>query len=326
MNKYAPILILMLMCTTFNSTASLSSAEVRRALVIGNANYQFAPLANPINDAKAMTRKLKGLDFEVTTLLDVSLTEIESQVADFFHRSNENSVNLIYYAGHAVQYKQQNFLLPIENKIHHKAEILSKAYNLNLLLAETSKSKSQLNFIILDACRTNPYSEQNFSATGRSLEKVDRGLFRLDDGLAQIKGPSGTYIAFATEPGKPAEDGSGENGTYTKHLLKHIDTPQLSVEDMFKKVRLGVINETNLNQIPWEHSSLTGEFYFVSPTMEAKERDAWQAVRSSESIKALKDFIEAYPNGVYSESARKQLQSLKDKEYKNARHQTYPSF
>lgn len=102
--------------------------------------------------------------------------------------------------------------------------------------------------VILDACRDNP-----FPSLSRSMTQ----------GLAQIDAPSGTLLAYATAPGSVASDGSGRNGTYTKYLLSNLERPRLKIEDLFKAIRVGVMNETNKTQIPWENTSLVGDFYFV---------------------------------------------------------------
>ena len=112
-------------------------------------------------------------------------------------------------------------------------------------------AKNSMNMVILDACRDNP-----FAASSRSLSSNNAGLTSID------RAPSGTFIAYSTSPGSVASDGDGGNGLYTQELLKFIDTPNLKLEDMFKKVRVSVKNYSGGQQIPWENSSVEGDFYF----------------------------------------------------------------
>jgi uncharacterized caspase-like protein len=132
-------------------------------------------------------------------------------------------------------------------------EFVSGLYKIDSLFIEINKSKGLQNIIILDACRNNPFENDTVADNGN-----------MSSGLAPIKAPFNTMIAFATEPGGVAADGKRKNGVYTKHLLRHM-TKQISVEAVFKKVRTGVAKETRNKQIPWEHSSLLNEVFFSPP-------------------------------------------------------------
>ena len=232
---------------------SFDGVTERHALVIGNQSYPTAPLRNPINDANAISEKLTKLGFSVTQATDTNLTALEAIVAEFYAGLSEGSpggtLALVYYAGHAVQINNRNYLVPVDVSPETPAAFLRGLYDINDLFAQIPGVADLQSVIVLDACRNNPFA----------------GLDALvDDGLAPLRAPSGTLIAFATEPGSTAEDGEGRNGVYTAHLLKHL-ARKIPIEDVLKRVRRGVARETRKRQIPWEHSSLLEEVYVNPP-------------------------------------------------------------
>ncbi len=221
----------------------------RTALVIGNSDYQFSPLKNPVNDAKAMAASLEQLGFNVTLQLNVDQEQMESAIDDFSRQLiGGNQVALFYYAGHGVQVDGENYLIPTDAKIKRQTDVRYKSVNIGQVLGVMGEAKDNLNIVILDACRDNPLP--------RSFRSSSRGL-------ARLAGPKGTIIGFATSPGSVAADGEGDNGVYTKHLLNNMKNPGLSIEQVFKKVLQGVNEETNGMQIPWTESSFTGDFSFI---------------------------------------------------------------
>lgn len=221
--------------------------EVRHALVIGNANYTHGPLKNPLNDARAMAKELAQAGFEVLLVEDATQTGMQKAVRTFGDRLASGGVGLFYYAGHGIQAKGRNYLVPVNADIDREYEIEFTSVDMNMVLSMMDAAKNPLNIVILDACRNNPFSRSfRISATG----------------LAPMDAPSGTFIAFATSPGAIASDGAGANGIYTKHLLAQIGRPGVPIEQLFKQVRIGVMSETQGEQTPWESSSLRGEFAF----------------------------------------------------------------
>lgn len=258
-------MIRLLLCVYLSIAGSQSFAfeqDVQRfALVIGNKNYETAPLKNSANDANAIADSLTDIGFRVSLLTDSNLSDLTTQVQQFYAQvktdEHANKLALIYYAGHAIQVNHHNYIVPLGMQFESYPEFISGLYKIDRLFIEINKSKNLQNIIILDACRNNPF-ENNAVADGG----------KMSSGLAPIKAPSNTMIAFATEPGGVAADGKRKNGVYTKHLLRHI-AKQISVEEVFKKVRTGVAKETRNKQIPWEHSSLLNEVFFSPP----KNRD-----------------------------------------------------
>ena len=171
------------------------------------------------------------------------------------------SVRVVYYAGHGLQLKGRNYLLPVDTEIRGEDEVVAKSADLNELLDRLGNTKQGINIVILDACRNNPFSGVEFvGPDGRRLKF--RGA--TPAGLAPVEAPLGSMIAFSTAPGGVALDNPSEkNSLYTKHLLTSMRSPGLPIELLFKQVRLGVARETGRVQVPWESSSLTGEFCFV---------------------------------------------------------------
>ena len=247
-NKASPITVTALLLGALALVGQLvpntARAAERVALVIGNASYKEAPLRNPVNDARDMATTLEGLGFEVIRVENASKEEMERAIGRFTGRLDEESSGLFYYAGHGVQVRGRNYLVPVDAKINSERDARIESVPINLVLDELEYAGNRLNVVILDACRNNPF------------ERRMRGASR---GLAAVDAARGTLIAYATSPGSLAQDGDGRNGLYTEELLRALRLPGLEVEDVFKEVRIKVSERTDYQQIPWESSSLTGK-------------------------------------------------------------------
>jgi Caspase domain len=228
-----------------------STSERRTALVIGNAGYVNAPtLRNPSNDASDMARTLKSLGFEVTSGINLNQRDMKRLIREFGQKLRAGGSGLFYYAGHGVQSKGHNYLIPIEADIQSETDVEDQGVDVGLVLGLMDEANNGLNVVILDACRNNPFA--------RSFRSVNNGL-------AQVDAPTGTLIAYSTAPGKVARDGEGRNGAYTAELLKQMQVPGLTIEELLKRVRANLKQLTNGEQVPWETSSLVGNFYFNLP-------------------------------------------------------------
>jgi formylglycine-generating enzyme required for sulfatase activity len=225
----------------------------RFALIIGNSAYEHASLINPHYDANDMAQTLEELGFTVTLKENLNKRAIHEAINEFSSQLEQShGVGLFYYAGHGVEVDGINYIIPLEAQIETEVDVKYAAVDIYYLLEHMESAKNFLNVIIIDACRNNPFS-RNFS---RSL--VNRGVSRMS-------APIGSIIASSTAQGSIAGDGAyGRNSPYTKHLLHFIRQPDLSIEQVFKEVRKAVLEETDGRQVPWETSSLTSEFYFVS--------------------------------------------------------------
>lgn len=226
--------------------------ERKTALIIGNGNYKNGPLKNAVNDALDMAATLGGKGFKVILRENASRVEMRNAIREFGTEINQGGVGLFYYSGHGIQIDGVNYLVPIDADIELKAEVAEECISAASVLKVMEYSNNRINVIILDACRNNPF--RSFS---RSDEK---GISRMDppSGAKQ-----GSIIAFATAPGAVASDGEARNGLYTSKLLKYINTPGLTLEEVFKKARIEVLSESGGTQTPWENNSLTGDFYFT---------------------------------------------------------------
>jgi len=225
-------------------------AGKRFALIIGNSNYESVPLKNPVNDARAMADALAECGFEVTMLENANKRKMEEAIRAFGAKLNPQSAGLFYFAGHGLQVNGTNYLVPLSARIEKESDIEFETVDAGRVLAEFANARAALSIVILDACRDNP-----FAASTRSLTR----------GLAVVKLPrdaSGTLVAYATSPGNVARDGKGQNGLYTEELLRHMRTPGLKLEDVFKLTRINVKERSKGEQVPWENSSIDGDFFF----------------------------------------------------------------
>jgi len=226
-----------------------AQAQNRIALVIGNSSYKTAPLPNPVNDATLMTRILKKTGFNVTTVLDADQKTMKRALVEFGRKlRNSDAVGLFYYAGHGVQVRDENYLIPIGFNIQDESELAMEAIKLSSFLGTIERQEGAINIIILDACRNNPFP--------RSFKSVSSGL-------ARVSAPRGSFIAYATAPGQVSYDGILGNSPYTTALSKAITTPGLTIEQVFKQTRREVTKTTQDRQIPWEDSSITRDFHFM---------------------------------------------------------------
>jgi len=227
--------------------SSFANQDSRTALVIGNGAYRAAPLKNPANDAQDIAAALKDLGFSVTLLTDADQRTIEEGIRQFGKTLRMGGVGLFYYAGHGLQVQGRNYLIPVGARIQSEIDVKYEAVDAGRVLAYMEEAENVLNIVILDACRDNPFA-RSFRSAGKGLAKMDA--------------PTGSYLAYSTAPGSVAADGSGRNGLYTSKLLNYIKQPGLELEKVFKKVRIDVARSSGNKQIPWDSSSLMGDFYF----------------------------------------------------------------
>lgn len=298
---------------TLLMSAQHSVSMTKTALIIGNSDYQqFSPLKNPANDAKAMASTLRGMGFEVVELVDLNLEGMHKAIQDFGKTlKKKRGLGLFFYAGHGVQVNGSNYLIPVASGISEVDEVSYRSVNAEMVLKKMESAGNDFNIVIMDACRNNP-----FPGKSRSLQK----------GLAVMDAPSGSIIAYATAPGATAADGVGDNGLYTSHLLAAMKNPGLSVEEVFKQVRIGVLEESGGKQTPWESSSLTGHFEFVNkqpkqqqttaavppPPMTGQSHAGHLLVMSN--IVGATVYVNGVKQGVIPKSRALYLQNLTDKQ------------
>jgi uncharacterized caspase-like protein len=245
-----------------DNTLDQAPGERRMALIIGNGAYKFSPLKNPLNDARAMGTALQALGFEVVVKENAGLQSMLDAMREFTLKAKDSPVRLFYYAGHGVQVKGKNYLIPVDAEIASEDDVPPKSADVSEFLERLGQIRNGLNIMILDACRNNPFANVTMAGPDGRVVRF-RGSVRA--GLAQVDAPQGTLVAFSTAPGAIALDGGNfHNSLYTKHLLSNIGIAGLPVEQMFKRVRIAVSTETQRLQVPWESSSLMGDFCFKS--------------------------------------------------------------
>ena len=241
------IKIFILFLISFNINAE---NLIKNALIIGNSSYQKSPLKNPINDAKLLATTLKKLNFIVTLKLNANQKDIEIAIDKFGENLYRNKgIGLFFYAGHGIQSKGENYLIPIDSSLKKERDLRYDAVNIGRIFDAMENSKNHLNIVILDACRNNPFT--------RSFRSNNRGLARLN------RTPKGLLIAYSTAPGDVATDGENQqNSPYSAQLAKSIQIPNKHILLAFQDVANKVQQQTHGTQVPWTSSSLTQDFYF----------------------------------------------------------------
>lgn len=244
-------------------------SERRIALVIGNSGYKFSPLVNPGNDARAIGAALRESGFTVSEKRNLGQAAMRQAIREFGDELVKGGVGLFFYAGHGIQLKGRNYLIPVGADIQREDEIEDQSVDVNLVLQKFGAAKNALNILILDACRNNPFAGTFGSQSA---------------GLASMDAPPGTLIAFSTAPGYVAADGNGDNSLYTQNLVSAMQEAGLKLEDVFKKVRAAVRQDSGGRQVPWENTSLEKDFYFRPPDLSklaAQQQEREQAVQDA---------------------------------------------
>jgi hypothetical protein len=238
------------------NTRLIAQKQPRVALVIGNANYEEGALSNPVNDATDMAKALRELDFEVTLLQNQDLRSMETAINDFSRQLRKGGVGVFYYAGHGVQVEGENYLIPLKAQLLNEKDARYEAVALGKVLNAMEEARNQVNIIIIDACRDNPfYRRWRSSRRGSNVR-----------GLTAVSPPSGIIIAYATREGNTAADGVGQrNSPFTSALLENIKKPNIDVQLMFRRVSTSVKEKTNAAQQPWTEGNLEGGEFYLNP-------------------------------------------------------------
>jgi uncharacterized caspase-like protein len=233
-----------------------AQTQRRVALVIGNGTYdQAGTLANPVNDALDIADKLRAIGFDVIEGNDLGKRELERKIGEFSDALDGAGVGLFYYAGHGLQVEGRNFIVPVDAKLDVPVKLQLEAVPIDEVL-DIMEQQTKVSLVFLDACRNNPFARNlSRNATTRSATALA--------GLAQFDSTRGSFIAFSTAPGAVAMDGTGRNSPFAAALLRHMDEPGQSINDMMIAVRRDVVSQTRQSQRPWEQGSLLERFEFV---------------------------------------------------------------
>ena len=293
------------------ASAGSLRAEERIALIVGNSTYDaVSSLDNPESDARLIGQTLTGLGFDVTLLLDGSQDELKRAIGQFgrdLRKAGTDATGLFYYAGHGVQSFGTNYLLPVDIVVTDAADLDLEAVEAQSVLRQMHSARNKTNIVILDACRNNPFSDI---------------LAFNDNGLAEMQAPTGTFLAYATAPGEVALDGVDGNSPFTKAVAATMPVPGLPIEQMFKQVRVAVLEKTDGQQTPWDASSLTSDFTFAQATAKsARDMEAeqfWKSVEASRDAVQIMLFLRGYGDSLFAEQARALLSEVMEEELAGA--------
>ena len=285
------------------AAAQAQEDEPRIALIVGNGAYSgVAALDNPVSDAELMASTLEEQGFDVTVLTDANQISINRAIAQFgrdLRDAGQDATGLFYYAGHAVQSFGNNYLLPTDASLTDAADLSLVAVPAQAVLRQMFSARNKTNIVILDACRNNPFV---------AIPDLN------DNGLAEMKAPTGTFLSYATAPGAVALDGLDGNSPFTQALAVEITTPGLPIEQVFKNTRVKVIEKTDGQQTPWDTSSLTGDFFFTpgAPATQAAsaEQQLWESIKDSTDPVPVVLFMRSYPDSAFIPQARALLDKL----------------
>ena len=301
-------------------------AERRVALIIGNSAYAHTPpLPNPRNDAEALAEVLGGLGFEVVEGLDLDRASTTRLLRAYADRLKGASVALFFYAGHGLQVDGINYLVPVDARLEEENDLPFEAVELSLVL-RLMQRQVPTSLVFVDACRNNPLAQNLSRSMGKSRSvAVGKGLARVSSGV-------GMLIAYATQPDAVAADGAGRHSPFTGALLKHIAAPGLEVRQVLSRVRERVVRESGGRQVPWDNSSLTGDFYFAAQQPEAAQPAAapaagqarapaavdpalfdltfWNSVEDSQDPADFQAYLQEFPGGRFARLARNRIRAL----------------
>jgi hypothetical protein len=289
------------------TAAGVAASERRVALVIGNSAYKSPGLdiPNARNDAQDTASALKALGFDVLLATDVDLAGASKAIQQFARMSIGADATLFYFAGHAVQYQGQNYLLPVDAEVRDEISLPFETIAVDNIRSALDRSNG-VKIMVLDACRTNPVSERlarlasaapSFSSAFDAGERT-RGLQRIDKS-------DGLVVAFSTSPGDVALDGQDRNSPFTRAFLRRLNEPGLEIETMFRRIAADVSAATGGRQRPETYVSLLSEYY-----LNQDDSLAWDKIKGTDDPDVLNDFVEHYPSSYYAIAARYRLEAL----------------
>ncbi len=305
---WARVALIVAFLAGLTGAAFAAQPEKRVALVIGNNDYQnFVTLNNPVNDAENLHTALESINFDVVFYKNTTLRAFYQAIKEFNKRAKDAGVALVYYAGHAVQFKGKNYLIQVDDDAETLDDINIGSVPVDKILDVLSAVKG-VKVLILDACRNNPAKPTASAESARSIGQElsrDVGLSRLDD--YDTSGGGGMFVAYATSASHVALDGQGANSPYNIALVKWITAVDLTIPDIFTNVTGDVVMATNQRQHPIFDSSLTGK-YILNPA--GSEWVDWTNVKDSTDVDKLQRFLDAHPDSAHAPQVKQKLEIL----------------
>ncbi len=289
--------LLLCLCLLFAADPVLAAPRERRvALVIGNSAYaRFPSLPNPRNDAEDVTAALKRAGFEVMGGTDLTREAIRDQLRLFARAAQGADAALAYYAGHGLQYKGRNYIVPVDAKLQDEFDLEYETVRVDDVVGELNRADGA-RILVLDACRNLPLKE-----------KSARNPFA-ETGLAKISG-RGLVVAYATQANALAYDGTGRNSIFSSAFLRVIDEPGLDLPQFFQRVSIAVDKQSGGRQTPELSLSYPGQFFI---NRSETDRDAWRRIREATDPALFRDFLKQYPGSDLADAAASRLARLDD--------------
>ena len=309
-------------------STTIAHAEKRVAFIVGNGAYEYAtPLDNPVNDATAMSEKLKNLGFLTVDGFDLNHSEFENRVRDFAKLSSDADLVAFFYAGHGIAVNGVNYLVPVDAKFEDETALDFEAISVDFV-AKLMRRAGGVNLMFLDACRNNPLAGTLARSMGQSARST------VSTGLAEMKlddPGKGLAIAFATSPGEIALDGTGNHSPFTQALIDNIDAQNTDFTEVMSRVTGQVFESTGHSQRPWLNTSLTGPVV-LNPTKQVAiaqpdaatmetgahsvetEKLVFDMARESGRISDYQAYLSTFPNGVFAAFARNEIRILEQQQ------------
>jgi uncharacterized caspase-like protein len=291
-----------------------AQASKKVALVIGNSAYRSVPaLPNPVNDASEIGNALARLGFAITQVKDADYDQMRRAFLEFGRLARNAEMAVVFYAGHGIEVGGENWLIPIDAELRSDTDVEHEAIGLKGTTL-TVESASRLGLVILDACRNNPFAAK----MKRAVPTRSVGL-----GLAQVEPSGNVLVAYSAKDGTVAADGDGRHSPFTTALLRHIETPGLEINFLFRNVRDEVMTATNRAQQPFVYGSLSKEAIYLKPGASIVpavgpatlapdvELAYWDMIKTSTNIGAFESYLKAYPNGMFAALAKLRIAELK---------------
>ncbi|HSK41046.1 MAG TPA: caspase family protein, partial [Arenibaculum sp.] len=298
-------LLTLLLCILAGFAPADAQTGLRHALVIGNADYSFGRLNNPLNDARVVSGVLAELGFSVTSLENGDHAGMHTAVRRITDGFARGGIGLFYFAGHAVQHADSNYLLPVDYRPTTPGNLRADAIDVGDVIEAMEAARSMVKILILDSCRNTPFTDPG-SPFGSGLARV-----------GQV--PDETLVAYATTSGTTASDGVGPNSPYTAALVSALEQPGADVLDVFNRVRLNVREATQGRQLPWVSGSLdtplrlreAGETGASLPEGEVTVAGVhWQTIRNSVDPSDFRTFLAIHPRTPQARQAAEALRTL----------------
>jgi uncharacterized caspase-like protein len=322
--RLAATLVAALIVAFISTAGARADAPRRVALVVANGEYVHAgSLKNPVNDAQLVARALKTTGFDI---VDANPNLGIGPFRDALRRFRANvagaQVALIYYAGHGIEARGKNWLIPTDAVLGDDADLDYEAIDLDLVLSATEGADMRV--VILDACRNNPFGhtwKRATRAVGEGLGAVD-----VDDVL----------VIYSAGPGQTASDGRGANSPFAEALAKRLPQQGLPIQLLGGLVRDDVLRATGDKQRPFISASITGEPFMLVPgagapagpvsraaadVQQAAPADPrsmemlfWQSASAGDDIGQLQAYLAKYPNGSFVDLAKAKIAALQKSE------------